>query len=194
MLKFSLTSRHSLSTKQLRPWGTTLIRNFMLQKTVVGVGCPPDQSSICPCSLLICIMKISLEKTSDLGFDAGCLLCVLPHLQAQIRLGPGWNKLYQTLPDLTRLYQALPDSLSVFKGETLSGGRTFWSPVVWRSSWRAWTSSRERKVDNHHQHHYPWNHLLHHHHRCHSSTHHHPHKQQQQDYHDLHHRHHYQGC
>ena len=48
---------------------------------------------------------------SDLGFDAGCLLCVLPHLQAQIRLGPGRDKIF-------------PDSLNVFKGETFAGGRT----------------------------------------------------------------------
>ena len=92
--------RYSLSTKQFRPWGTTLICNFILQKNCRWVGMPPKLnylSSICPCSLFICIKKKSLEKTSDLGFDAGCLLCVLPHLQAQIRLGPGRDKIYQTL-------------------------------------------------------------------------------------------------
>ena len=103
-------SCYSLST-----WGTTLICKFILQKSCIWGWIPfkrNHQSSICPCSLLICIKKNSLEKMSDLGFDAGCLLCVLPHLQAQIRLGPGRDKIYQTLLVFSKGKRSQEDELS----------------------------------------------------------------------------------
>ena len=91
----------------------------------------------------------------DFGAHACCLLCLLPHLQTQIRSWSGGCSKYSksknsnTIPFLPTKGPLMQLGRQIFDRSHSAGGRIVGDPTLWSSRWRAWRSTWKREVDHH---------------------------------------------